>query len=407
MRLRVWTASAGLLACVAAAALHGCNSTAGGLIPFMPVEVGGVARDGGGPLFFQTGYFRPQSCGYSEVGYACGWTVELDQAVIAVGPFYFYTAPPSTQNAQTGSVIVQVTAQQFVNVVDPTLYTLDGGANGESGPSDSVDVFLLPPGCTYGQPSNTNGGVTCSATDLSPLATYQKLFEIPNPDPADPDGGAAGLELLQLQTLASGSTAFVAGKATEMLEVMLDGGFDADGHQLDGGLVDAGLLTVPFYGFITIDQSTGGNGADQAAATVLSLEQVAGASPCADGGETAGCSCTDAAGDGGSGDGGIECSIGFTTQPSVLQIRVDPTHWFDGVDFSLLTQSQYAGTSWLPDAGGGYPGPADPSAPAPLTWNLLDGRPSADSSFNTALVQGGLQSATGVYLFSLVPQGAE
>ncbi len=387
MRLRTWTIASGLALGVAAVAVHGCNSTAGGLLPYLPVEIGGVARDAGGPLVFTTQYFRPQSCGYSEVGYACGWQVELDQAVIAAGPFYFYTAPPGVQNAQTGSVIMQVLDQPFVNVLDPTLHPLDGGANGETGASPSVDIYLLPPGCTFGQPTNTTGGVTCSSTnDIGPLTAYQGMFSIPSSAPADPDAGAAVLEQLQLQALASGSSAFVSGTATEMLATMLD----------DGGVADAGLVVVPFYGFLTIDSSVGSGGADQAANTVLSLEQVAGAAPCPDGGDAEGCECTIVSSggpDGGTSDGGVECSMEFTTQPSILQIRVDPTHWFDGVDFSLLTQPQYTGPGWLPDSG------------SPLTWNYLDGKASADSAFNTSLVQGGLQSATGVYLFSLAPQG--
>ncbi|HUB07735.1 MAG TPA: hypothetical protein VMB50_12065 [Myxococcales bacterium] len=392
--LRLGTVGAALSLGAAAAALHGCNSTAGGLIPSLPVEIGGPARDAGGPLVFGTRYFRPSSCGYSYDGYACGWQVELDQAVIGVGPLYFYTAPPSVQNAQTGSVIIQVLGQQFVDVVDPTLYPVQGGANGESGPSPSVDVFLLPPGCSFGQPSNTNGGITCQGASSAPVAAYQDLFTIPSSNPTDPDAGPAAFEQLQLQTLASGSSAFVAGTATEMLADMIDGGL-VGGTELDGGLVDAGLVVVPFYGFITIDSSVGSGGADQAANTVLSLEQVAGASPCPDGGDSPGCVCTSVSGgDAGEDGGGIQCGLDFTTQPSVLQIRVDPSHWFDGVDFSLLRQEQYTGKAWLPDSG------------SPLTWNFLNGKPSADSSFNTALVQGGLQSATGVYFFSVVPQGA-
>ena len=272
-----------------------------------------------------------------------------------------------------------MTSQQFVDVLDPTLYPVDGGGNGETGAVTSVQVDLFPPGCAGDGPGDPNGGDTFCGTD--PLLPY--LYSSPITDP--------NLELLANNTapwcptecanLANGSSAYASGTATEMLVTMLDGGLTADGVELDGGLVDAGLVIVPFYGFITIDQSTGGNGNDQAAAPLTSLQQVAGACPC-----PGGCG----------GDGG--CSLDFTTQPSVLQIRIDPTHWFDGVDFSKLIPAPPtcgsgcdAGPGWSPDAGA-------------LTWNAVG--PGADSYFNTALVEEGLQSANGVYLFNVAPKGS-
>jgi hypothetical protein len=125
MKLRSWTVCTGSALCAAAISIHGCNSTSGGLISNLPVEVGGAARDAGAdsPMSFTT---------------QTGWVVELNQAVIAVGPFYFNNQPPEQQTSQSGVVIIQITSQTFVDALDPTLYSLDGGANGETGPAVSV-----------------------------------------------------------------------------------------------------------------------------------------------------------------------------------------------------------------------------------------------------------------------------
>jgi hypothetical protein len=318
-----------------ALALQGCNATSGGVISDLPVEVGGAARDAGGPMFFAT---------------AQGWHVELDQAVMAVGPFYFNTQPPGTQGLQVGTFIVQVTSQAFVDALDPTLYPVDGGASGETGPAASVEVDLFPPGCSGGGPS---GNDVCS-TDSSVLTAYENLIS------------ESPLFLLENGGLAGGSSAFVAGIAQEPR--------------------DGGALVVPFYGFITIDQSTGGNPNDPAASPLSSLQEVAGACPCAGG-------CGAAGG----------CTLNFPDQPSVLQIRVDPSHWFDGVDFStLIPPAPTCPDAGVPDAGCDA-GPAwSPDAGA-LTWNRF----GADSVFNTELVENGLQSSNGVYLFDVVPANSD
>ena len=313
------SAAAGALAVlgIGLGALHGCNATSGGLIPRLPVQIGGAARDGGGPMFFTTRQ---------------GWQVELDQAVFAVGPFYFNTQPPGSQGLQVGTVIVQVTSQSFVNALDPSLQEVDGGGSGESGAAASVEVDLFPPGCSAGGPS---GNDACS-TNGAAIDAYESLIDEPPPF------------FLENGGLASGSSAFVAGTASQ---------------------ADAGLV-VPFYGFLTIDTSTGGNPNDPAASPLTSLQQVAGACPCAGG-------CGAASG----------CSLVFPASPSVLQIRVDPTHLFDAVDFAALIPPPDAGPAWSPDAG-------------PLTWNTK----GPDSAFNTELVEGGLQASNGVYLFNVVEQ---
>jgi hypothetical protein len=323
MRLRSLTLFSGLALAFAAIAVHGCNTTAGGLISYMPFEVGGAARDAGGPMFFTT---------------PAGWQVELDQAVIAVGPFYFNISPPQQQTTQSGVVILQATSQTFVDALDPTLYPVDGGANGETGTAVSVEVDLFPPGCAG------NGGTDLCGSDPTRLQSYENLISEPP------------LFFVQDTSLITGSSAFVAGTAQQPR--------------------DGGTLVVPFYGFITIDESTGGNPNDPASAPLNTLQRVSGAGFCL--------------------DGGIDCSLIFTNQPAILTARVDPSHWFDGVDFSTLIPPPPtcadggdecdAGPAWTPDAGA-------------LTWNSV----GADSTFNTEVVEQGLQSATGVYLFALVP----
>ena len=48
-----------------------------------------------------------------------GWAVELDQALIALGPFYFNAFPPDTQNFRSGTVIVEATEQVLSGELDP------------------------------------------------------------------------------------------------------------------------------------------------------------------------------------------------------------------------------------------------------------------------------------------------
>ena len=125
---------AALLVAVAACA----NSTGGDLIA-LPFVAGGTAV----PTFTTP----------------TGWTVTLDQAVIAVGPFYFNVDPPPTDEFRSGVVIVQATEQTVVNALDPALHDVTGGANGETGAAVSVEIGLLAPDSTnLGDPGADNLG---------------------------------------------------------------------------------------------------------------------------------------------------------------------------------------------------------------------------------------------------------
>ena len=73
---------------------------------------------------------------------------------------------------------------------------------------------------------------------------------------------------------------------------------------------------------------------------------------------------------------GASVDLSFTKAPQVLQLTVDPTHWFDLVDFSQLLQGQ-------PSAG-------------VYGWSLR-------SEFMAQLIQG-IKSESGVYTFQLLSQ---
>src|SRR6267378_4804091 len=94
------------------AAATSCGSTGGALVT-LPFRAGG--QQAGGPLTFTS-----QS----------GWTVTLQTAKIALGPFYFNNVPASTETFRNGLVVIQVTRHAVV-----------------------VEIGLFPPDTT--QPSST------------------------------------------------------------------------------------------------------------------------------------------------------------------------------------------------------------------------------------------------------------
>jgi hypothetical protein len=213
----------------------------------LPFRVGGQTA---GPMTFTT---------------QLGWTVTLQTAQITLGPFYVNNVPPSTQSFRSGLVIIQVTQQIVVDVLDPTLHDVPGGADGETGHAVAVEIDLFPLG--------NSEPPTCRLPDEIGL---------------------------------------VAGIATK------------------------GTAQINFSGSIAFDPCLA-----TSANPPIAQQRVNGA--------------------------GVD--LQFTAQPQALELRVDPTHWFDQVDFSQLTNG---------------------------TWDI-------DSTFLNQLVAG-VKRETGVYSFRLVPR---
>jgi hypothetical protein len=107
------------------AILAACTNTTGGDLVTLPFQAGGTSLQ---PFTTPT-----------------GWTVTLQQALIAVGPFYFNVDPPPTDEFRSGVVIIQATEQTIVDALDPTPRNVTGGANGETGSAVSVEIGLLSP----------------------------------------------------------------------------------------------------------------------------------------------------------------------------------------------------------------------------------------------------------------------
>jgi hypothetical protein len=243
------------------------RSTSGGLLQ-IPYSIGGPPFADGGPMGFTT---------------AMGWVVTLEAAKIDLGPFYFNIDPPNTSQFRDGLVIVEALGQVTVNVLDPTLFPLSGGAQGELGTAVAAEIDLLPPAPTI----------------------------------TDPDVGGP----------TNTSSAYFKGVAVA---------------------ADAGLV-VPFEGWITIDESLASD------STPLPwLQRVNGAL----------------------------CDLDFAADQQSLALRVDPSSWFDTVDFSDLLEP--GGVSPITDGG-------------PYGW-------ATTSNFELAVL-GQIQATTGVYAFALSDGG--
>ena len=240
--------------------LASCADTTGGSLITLPFQAGGIMRDATQPFTFTT---------------PIGWTVTLDHAVIATGPFYFNVSAPRTGAFRSGVVIVEATEQQVVDTLDPTLHDVAGGADGESGTAVAVEIGLLSPDST-------------------------------NQSAADQLG---------------------------------------DGFAYVSGTAVMGPTTIPFAGTIAVDQSL-----VTTTEPLADLERIKGA--------------------------GVDLT--FTATPQTLQLRIDPTHWFDQSDFSELGD----GIS-PPDAG--------------YSWDI-------DTTFAAQLLEG-VKGESGVYQFSLVADG--
>ena len=224
-----------------------CSNTTGGDLITLPFVAGGTTL----------GTFTTPT----------GWSVTLDQAVIAVGPFYFNVDPPPTDEFRSGVVIVQATEQTIIDTLDPTLNPVIGGANGETGSAVAVEIGLLAPDST----------------------------NIANPNASMLDSGFAYVE----------------------------------------GTAVSGATTVPFEGQVIVDQSL-----VTSTEPLADLQRIRGAS----------------------------VALAFSSAPQTLELRVDPTHWFDQSDFSQIATG---------------------------TWTV-------DTTFAAQLLEG-VKSETGVYQFQLTP----
>jgi len=102
-----------------------CGGTTGGHLIQVPFEAGGIARDTTSPFTFPTGQ---------------QWSVTLTQAEVVLGPLYFNIAAPQPSVFRSGVVIMQVTSQFVVDMLDPTLQPVAGGADGQTGTAISVEI---------------------------------------------------------------------------------------------------------------------------------------------------------------------------------------------------------------------------------------------------------------------------
>jgi hypothetical protein len=278
---------------ILALAVVECGGTTGGNLISMPLQVGGLARDVSQPFTFTTGQ---------------GWTVRLDQARVVLGPLYFNIDASQPSVFRSGVVIVQATEQFIVDVLDPTLQDVPGGADGETGHAVSVEIGLYTTAQSY------NDTLTLAA----PLA-------------ADDQQG----------------TAYLAGEATK------------------------GAAVIDFAGRVQITSAL-----VSALAPIDQLSRIAGA----------------------------VCDLSFTTMSGPLELRVNPSHWFDQANFCSLVPTGTGGGGASDggldgdggaDAGASAPA-AGPCSPAPgKVYGWTDTNP-----FNTEVL-GGLGASVGVYQFSL------
>ena len=278
------------LAFLAFLVFSSCGTTGGKLIP-LGFRAGGMSRAAGGPLTF-TILRQPDN--------VPTWTVTLQTARIALGPFYFNNSPPRTDTFRSGVVVVEATEQVIVDPLDPALNEVAGGANGETNDSLACEIGLLPP------------DAHASASDRQLLSNGNSRCAN-FPAPADCPFG------------------YVAGTAT------------------------MGTTTVPFAGPIAITPNL-----VTQQTPLVDLQRVKGAA----------------------------APLSFTEQTQAVEMRVDPSHWFDTANFSALLGGTPVAGVYTWSAGNCVQGGAD-----------FD---SARCAFQNALVAG-VQRTSGVYSFAVKP----
>jgi hypothetical protein len=136
-------------------ALTSCGTTGGKLIQ-IGFRAGGMSRAAPGLLTFTT----PQ-----------GWTVTLQTARIALGPFYFNVSPPATDTFRAGLVIIEATEQVIVDPLDPTLKAVAGGADGQTENAVACEIGLFPPDATASAADRQLlGGPNCASPQCNVFA---------------------------------------------------------------------------------------------------------------------------------------------------------------------------------------------------------------------------------------------
>ncbi len=169
-------------------------------------------------------------------------------------------------------------------------------------------------------------------------ATEQTIIDALDPTPQDVAGGANG----ETGSAVSVEIGLLPPDSSNQVARPDDAETIGGGIAFISGTATSGAMTVPFQGQIVIDQSL-----VTATEPLADLQRVRGAS----------------------------VDLAFTAAPQQLELRVDPTHWFDQSDFSQLA-------SGAPPIGG-------------YTWTV-------DTTFAAQLLEG-VKGETGVYLFDLVP----
>jgi hypothetical protein len=214
---------------IAALCAASCGTTGGKLIN-VGFRAGGLSRAAGGPLTFAT---------------AQGWTVTLQTARIALGPFYFNVEPPPTSAFRGGTVILEATEQVIVDPLDPALKDVPGGADGETGDSLVVEIDLFAPdshasakdrqllgkNIAYVAGTASKGSVTVPFA--GPIAINTTLVTPQTP-------------LVALERVNGASAALSFGAGTQAVEMRVDPGpwFDGvDFAALLGGAPVAGVYS--------------------------------------------------------------------------------------------------------------------------------------------------------------------
>jgi hypothetical protein len=369
-------------ALVAATALVSCGGTTGGNLLTEPFQAGGLQRNVAPDAAYT--FTTP-----------LGWTVTLTEALLATGPFYFNNTVLNTGEFRSGTVIMEVVGQIIIDALDPTLYPISYGVNGETGDAVTVEIDLFPPDQTESSTSElmtlgtaNQGFIAGTATPpaWAPLTSYSTGAIVTNSGSwyvcvisgeSAPSGGPSGTGTGILDGTVSWNSAappaWMGGTTYAVGEMVKNGGDSyvcigkgtaattggptGTGTRIHDGTVTwtyEPLPTVSFGGWLTINQSL---------ATINNplpyLQRIAGAA----------------------------CNLNFASNSQTLVFSLDPTHWFDQIDFSPFVQTPLDTTTYSVSEA------SDVIQDGAFTW-------TNGSTFHNQFFQGVL-TTTGVYNFEL------